>query len=717
MKDSSEQIEKKDCPGGMHAHTGYTACHPLDKPHRPGSSADLYHQQTGIENTWYRNHGTTREDYEKEHPKDSTPKAPESTGEPSEPESESKPKPEPESDYRDEKVPGVHQWDSMREIKATNPKLYKNVSSAREVLRKYEGKEGVKSSQIYKQFARALLKDVKDGYGKPVEPHINPQLFNRVEPRYAIQFLNDILKSAEECPIGCRAVKDIRLYSNKGSSTLMAYRYYGIGFEVNTAHNLKDRKIGSKATLTNLKGEETEWDFHFKGQDTTNSIDHEYGHSVSREISALRMMSDEVIPRKFIASELREYASKKYDEDDNRPSKERWGMYIGEYILPLSGHKYGEPEYYKYGEIRISRCDESIVSDIQKIAERYGCEVKIDKKEKHYKSLDSERPDLYKFTLRFEKSKKGIPDAIKEKFKEDPLSTLDKMEYELDYADKIATERVKDCEELYKKIYNVDRIDPTDVYSGYGFSATSGFDKKISADSMKGRSCEERFAEAYADFVIRGENANSMSKLLVAHSQYTYHRCMLDYEGSFEDFVKDKIGMDKFERLITKSIDRIEDVNLRFVDSIKKGIENRQNDTIRKHQAFIESVRKQFDMRTTKYRVPKRLIAFGQEYTLDNGYLQPEDDSDTASGTQYRFVTKHDFWKEYDEGEGQNPDSTTIILYDNGRTWASYMDSKPDKSDMRSGVICTEWGFICYNCTPTRDDDGHGDYIYDVELN
>ena len=60
-------ITKVKCPEGQHAHSGYTTCHSPDKPHRPGTTADLFHKQNGINNTWFEKHGTTREQYEKEH--------------------------------------------------------------------------------------------------------------------------------------------------------------------------------------------------------------------------------------------------------------------------------------------------------------------------------------------------------------------------------------------------------------------------------------------------------------------------------------------------------------------------------------------------------------------------------------------------------------------------------------------------------------------------
>lgn len=648
MPNTSESIQKKDCPGGMHAHTGYVTCHPLDKPHRPGTTADLYHQQMGIPNTWYENHHTTPEEYRKEHPKDDTPKEPKQPKDKG-PKEES-PKDAPK-DYSKESVPGSVQWNSVKELKAEYPELYSNINKAQNTLDKFRNKEKVQPSYML----RHVMDDLLKGYtvdGKQVECKINPAIFNRVERHIAIQFIQDIIDGVKENPLGVIALRKIEFNPDRYSSTLMAYYPYGRKFEVNSARCLKSDFKSSNTMLMNIKGEMTQWDFHFQGIDSTNTIKHEYGHSISAETSRLLQCARNIPERSLMdfwnepVSEgdygnkitrrtefMEKYTAKAREKDPSAP-----GVYLSIYI-------FDDKEDPKGGWINANNLPPEAIDELKGYYAKFDCELELKSEEEVTDlGIKTKRQRIY-----VRKKSDKLPELILESFKKDPVNTLDKMGYDATYADQtVAVERVKDCMEMYKKLYNVDKIDPTDVWSGYGFSATSAYNRNINEDKLIGLSCEERFAEAYQDVCTRKENANSMSKLMFAHNQYSLHKVLRGYEGTFEDFIRDKIGMEYFERLITKSIGRIpDDVNQRFVQYIKKSIQSKQDNTITTHQAFIDSVRKQFNM-----KIGKRLDWKSKSYTGVNGdgrmnskhtIVVTEDDRvfDVSIRTEYQYRMKY----------------------------------------------------------------------------
>ena len=123
-----------------------------------------------------------------------------------------------------------------------------------------------------------------------------------------------------------------------------------------------------------------------------------------------------------------------------------------------------------------------------------------------------------------------------------------------------------------------------------------------------------------------------------------------------------------------------------------------------------------------KGRRPSKMKIFGQEYPISyssyggNVAFQPEGYG--GQYMQYQICNLREFWKNFDEGEGQDPDNMTHICYWDGTTWNSLSDNEnPKRTGIRSAVISTGWGFVCYNCTPTSYEDEYGETFYDVEMN
>lgn len=121
------------------------------------------------------------------------------------------------------------------------------------------------------------------------------------------------------------------------------------------------------------------------------------------------------------------------------------------------------------------------------------------------------------------------------------------------YAKDYCKDAVKECEEVYCKLYGIKRKDlnPFDMYSGYGYYADT-FRRKVhwsepSAKNNTSTSHFERIAEAFSDVCIRGEKCNSMSSLLVAHMVYSYNKAMYGDDRTFEEYIMKDMSKEDIE--------------------------------------------------------------------------------------------------------------------------------------------------------------------------
>ena len=130
------EIEKKGCPEGMHAHDGSIHCHPADKPHKPNSKSDLAHRRLGLPNTWYEQHGTPMEEYDKENGQDEekteegTQEGSEGTQEPTSEESTEQTPEEPTIDP-DRPLTSKVKWDAVKNFRKNNEERFQKVEKAR----------------------------------------------------------------------------------------------------------------------------------------------------------------------------------------------------------------------------------------------------------------------------------------------------------------------------------------------------------------------------------------------------------------------------------------------------------------------------------------------------------------------------------------------------------------------------------------------------------
>ena len=644
MPESSEIVKAKDCPGGMHAHTGYTECHPLDKPHRPGTSADLYHRQMGIANSWYERHGTTQDDYDKEHPKDDGKDRTEdnTSDDTSSPSDDS-------NDYSKVEFKGIMKWDCNKELKSLMPKEYDRVEKAQRKLDslRYSNKTNV---QIYRAVMGEYFKGQKararagDGmmFGEGVlddtdiEMFLSPVNINKMPKDIFLSFMDESLKSIRECPFGAYAFQNMTA-SDKQDCEIMHYCWSEgkagrPGFHFNMKY-FKGRKLRNEPDrVINAKGEETTWGFHFAGERTyADCINHEYGHSLDFMISALQEISskNQMNPdskREITRNDLKDLLNEYRTDSSDWNSRFVYLSEVGHYRINLKdapdkkflldNNLVGSTQL-DINEKMWNEHKDEILDMLKERGYEYIIESDIPNRNSKGKIDELNRGRITVFlkdTTEYKVSK--LPDSEMEKIKEKGLTgycaSISSYGYSNVYANTIR--RIDECAELYKKIYNVDRIDPTDVYSGYGWAgprrnaivdvpkgdtpfnreprANREFDRTREYTQL-GDACMEKLAEAYSDVMLRQDDANSMSKLIYAHVQYELHQLMTGYEGTFEDFVRDKIGMDKFERLITKSLNT--DVNQRFITEVRKSIQRQQTNTILEHQAFISTISAQFN--------------------------------------------------------------------------------------------------------------------------
>lgn len=121
----------------------------------------------------------------------------------------------------------------------------------------------------------------------------------------------------------------------------------------------------------------------------------------------------------------------------------------------------------------------------------------------------------------------------------------------------IKRELVIECERIYKELYGLDEVIPSDAYTGYGYLAVSGELKSWTYDNMDlqpmtGDHADERVAEAFHDVIVRGDKANSLSNIMVSAVQYYIYSSLNGIEESFSDFVRKNYTKEDIGELIVK---------------------------------------------------------------------------------------------------------------------------------------------------------------------
>ena len=563
------EIEKgKGCPEGMHAHDGSIHCHPVDKPHKPGSKSDIAHRKLGLANTWYEQHGTTQEEYDKEHGEETEEKTGEESPETPEPET---PKEEPKSD----EPLGSIKYQAVRDMHNTIPEYREKIIKTRNLFEEIKDDPeyaDMSPSDYYNHIFMPEFGEVKSytKYGWEVNPNTEKSVLDQ----YSREEINHLIECQLEVTENFPAVGFVWSSIREYPRAVMAFDSGKMGLCINPKKACRDYIFMGTETYTikdPVTKEDSVWSFHFAGCNSFNAVQHEYGHAVSRYLACLKASNE------YPSQKELEKVKLDIDEKLKNLAKDENSVFFGASSysfshnpLPRMGYKgvrsgQERPEKWRYPYFFIPRTyttgehwREDDTSKLPKIKEELnkvleGTGFELDEPI----SYSEDGWTKYAFKVKKTSDKKGerIQGMMKDKNYEEMVK---------EYADSPATtpvqtlmqkERVRECEALYKKIFKVKKIVPSDCYSEYGFygrGIENYTGKNMPTKGLDDINSDERLAEAFQDVCNRKEKANSMSQLLVAHTYYELAQLTQGYEGSFEDYIKEKVGMDLFKERIIK---------------------------------------------------------------------------------------------------------------------------------------------------------------------
>ena len=566
-----DEIEKgKGCPEGMHAHDGSIHCHPVDKPHKPGSKSDIAHRKLGLANTWYEQHGTTQEEYDKEHGEETEEKTGE--GEESAPEAPETPKEEPKSD----EPLGAIQYQAVRDMHNTIPEYREKIIKTRKLFNDIKDNPNYKDLSNDEYYNQVFMPEFgKVSYYTKYGWEVNPKTETNVLNNYSREEVNRLIENQLEVTENFPAVGFVWSSMAEYHRAVMAFDGSKMGLCLNPKKACReDVQMGTEKYVIKdpVTKQDSEWSFHFAGCDSFNSVQHEYGHAVSRYLACLKASKEYPSQKELeamdsiVEEKLKEIAQN--DEDS---------MFYGASLSPISrkslprmGYKgirtgQSRPEKWRYPYFFIPRAyttGESwrvdntedlpkIKEELNKVLEGTGFELD------EPMSYSEDGWTKYAFRIKKTSDKKGerIQSMLKDRNFEETVKEYATSPATTPVQTIMQKERVRDCEALYKKIFKVKKIVPSDCYSEYGFygrGVENYTGRNMPTKGLDDVNSDERLAEAFQDVCQRKEKANSMSQLLVAHTYYELAQLTQDYQGTFEDYVTEKIGMDLFKERIIK---------------------------------------------------------------------------------------------------------------------------------------------------------------------
>ena len=464
---NSYDIQKKQCPEGFHSHPNNTRCHPINQPHRPGSKAEKEHFEMGLDNSWYEQHGTTKEEYDKEHGGDSgeeKPKGPEEEPEQTpekEPEKPSAPQ-NPVSGFKsdskiEDKLKPV--YDRKDKIIKAREKFYDHYDDSKSQVDNWTG----------------FLKEC--GFDTTLSPN-SKKLLKSLSHETVRDIIGSYAEVAQVMPVGMFAIQDIRMSTRETNAPLMNCDPLTGDFTLFVKVMGDTQSIYSQVKVLDPITEKREtWSFHFNGATSSNCIAHEYGHNISSLLCMMNILKEE-------------------GETD--------------FSDPLAVRKKFTPVTY----------------DRTALHGKYSSWKESEEMKSHIRKLFAEQ-------------------------------------------ERRNRERYRDCRQAYSELFGIElsKIQPSDVYSGYGYYMNSwtrevyyrdkdeeGYSKVLDSPvNGTTNAIDEVLAEAYCDVTIRKDKANSMSVLHVAHTQYELAQITYGYEGTFMDYIKEYVGLDRFKERIVKN--------------------------------------------------------------------------------------------------------------------------------------------------------------------
>ena len=296
-------------------------------------------------------------------------------------------------------------------------------------------------------------------------------------------------------------------------------------------------------------GERTDWGFHFKGSTGHSCISHEWGHACDIALFSMRVRSIKKERNKPIPNSI-------YDQSllNNLDVNSDMGGQIRADFSEM-GYRFRATKPYgkNYGNavISLDGADEYDMEKIKGYLKDKG--YKMQEVKKYWGEIECKLVPLEE-DLPFNLNKLEYSDRKELRIKSRIASRQSKSLWK--EMDNYSKRRVKECEELYKELYDTEIL-PSECYTRYGYyGAGRRSDEYYSGKkaNLTESASQERLAEAMEDVMIRKDKANSMSQLLVAHIEYEYYQLITGkYELSFNDFIKNEVGLDRFKDRIIKS--------------------------------------------------------------------------------------------------------------------------------------------------------------------
>lgn len=534
-KEDEKGRKLKPCPEGQHRHSGIKGCHPISNKHKEGSGAELAH------NKWMNRHGKKKDDEDDKKPSED----------------------EKEEDHTDDDngeikpyTDGIDKPISIqyskgvteRAIKDSNPKLMKgcrdDVKTLRSNFESIDWEKGTNSKifdKIFGEYNKKYGKEIKLGKGLSKMP----------KDMFKSQ-MEVFIGTLEEYPMlvtrfnGFTAHSgDWLMYCEFGNTLAFNMKYYEKSDNIN-----RDMEGVYKNIRDPITRDETTWGFHFKESTYTNCMCHELGHALDNTMFALSY---------YIQNKIE---SGLFDDVDQKDVQNK--------IVDVLNASNSDILHY-------GRKKTEITSDIEDRGDYLAIKIKGPMYTTTWANLKQAIKDsgLTMDDAFYGTGKRGqgeihIKNPIKQKgekkakkfseLTDDDFAKIEKMtQYSANIgvaSAEFSKTRIYECEELYKELYNVDKIVPSDVYSIYGYYGTRDSDRRAlrgETTYINRQSADERMAEAMSDVMVRKDKANSMSQLIVCHTEYEMYRIATgDFDLSFRDYVKDKVGFDKFSERIIK---------------------------------------------------------------------------------------------------------------------------------------------------------------------
>ena len=557
------------CQEGFHQHAGYKNCHEIWKPHKPNTLSCNEHRLLGIP---CRYKGEVLDANGKPVDKGIPTKAwLKQAKEKKEKEGKGDNK-ENESDSSNESVkPHIFvskTGDMVKDVCNSINKFNDYTTSVLDSLRK-EPEDG-NYIQKYREVFNGvpwidkldfITKDtLKPEYREKSDDAWN-YLFKECEP--------DIIKSIESYPLGLLYFSGIIDYNPRTGrlhDSIMATGnetgriIFGKSLLINGLDYVDGKDVRKKAEEDGeydekydpITGELTKWAFHHHTSTLYDSFSHEWGHVMLNMFGKLKGLDGTE------TEESKNARTNAWKEVVDKFTSEIYGMLPENVGGELNSSIWDSqldmliklPEGMETKEIKNKK--------VRDFAKSMGFKVSLKKE-----SYQDWRADYTKYRLTFtHEDAVNQPWHYRQKvFERENLL----KKYELNtsglrnriksgyFVDKHLVELNNEIESLYKEIYDVEDIIPSDVYSGYGYLATNKKWKGqvIELAEIIPDTVHERVAEAFSDVAVRGDKANSMSNLLVAGVQYYVSALIQGNTESFTDYFHKNFNKEDFgERII-----------------------------------------------------------------------------------------------------------------------------------------------------------------------